>query len=114
MDELFPDGEYRPIPIVWAAGAFVIQALALFVTFFALYAFDPLYTAAAAGLISILIGRWTWRRGMSRAPWGWKGATLAVLVANWALVSLGAQDRIPFRDPPGTPPTIAEEAPRTF
>lgn len=96
MDELFPDGEYRPIPIVWAAGAFVIQAASLFATFFALYGLAPIYTALAAAAISLLIARWTWRRGMQAASRRWKAAVVTVLALNWALVSLAAQDRIPF------------------
>jgi hypothetical protein len=96
MDELFPDGEYRPIPIVWFAGAFVAQVALLFIAFFAFYALEPAYTVGVSALITIYIGWRTWRRGMKRAAVGWKLATFLVLLLNWALVSLAAQDRIPF------------------
>jgi hypothetical protein len=61
-----------------------------------LYALEPIYTVIASTLITLLIGFGTWRRGMRRAALGWKIALAVVLLVNWALISLAAQDRIPF------------------
>ena len=85
-----PEGSYRPVPIVWLAGAGFLQVFVLIFLFFLLFARPPVYTCAAAGLASFWIGHWTYRRGMAQAGWGWRWLTVTVLLVNWALVSFGA------------------------
>lgn len=85
-----PEGTYRPVPIVWLAGAGFLQIFALIFLFVLLFGRPPFYTLAATGLISFSIGRWTFRRGMAQAGRGWRVFTVAVLVLNWAIVSFGA------------------------
>ena len=88
-----PDGSYRPIPIVWFAGAFLLQMLVLTVLFFALIAFHPVATIACALLVTAWIAHWTWERGIAQSGAGWKIATVAVLAMQLGLVVLGAAMR---------------------
>lgn len=83
-----PDSTYRPVPIVWFTGA-------LFVTMFALGLLAILFAATSgwltlvlAGLVILLIGRWTWRRGMDTAGTGWKVATVLMLAFQLAMLWL--------------------------
>ena len=89
-----PDTSYRPIPIVWFTGAFVIQTVVVFTLFFVLLGQHGAVTIALAALVTGAIGAWTWDRGMKHAGSGWKIATLVVLAANFLLVTLGAADRL--------------------
>ena len=88
-----PDASYRPIPIAWFAGAFVIQMVALFVVFLLLSGMHGIFTVVAAGLVTGAIGAWTWERGMKGASAGWKLATILVLMAQFGFVCLGASPR---------------------
>ena len=96
MDELFPDGEYRPIPIVWFTGAFIAQVGLLLLCFFGFYAFPPAFTWIASFLVTLWIGLKAWDRGMRTASRWWKTTTIAILAFNLGLVVLGSLDRIPF------------------
>ena len=88
-----PDTAYRPIPIVWFAGAFLLQMVALFVIFLLLAGYHGAFTVAAAGLITGTIGAWTWARGMRNAGAGWQVATIIVLALQFGLVCLSASPR---------------------
>ncbi|WP_108790751.1 hypothetical protein [Erythrobacter sp. Alg231-14] len=89
-----PDAAYRPIPIAWFAGAFLLQMGVLAGIFILLSGQSGWLTIAAAGLATGIIGQWTWDRGMREAPTGWKVATIIVLLVQLAFVCLGAGARI--------------------
>jgi hypothetical protein len=96
---LFPYARYRPLPIVWFTGALVDQVLALFVTYFALYGSRAIYTIAVSAVLTVGIGYMTWRRGMKGAGLGWRVGTVAALLFNLALISMGAEAGPRFPEP---------------
>ena len=81
-----PDTSYRPIPIVWFTGAFLIHLMAALGILIALGGFGPWLTVPAAAMAAGLIGAWTWERGMRSAGAGWKIATVAILLFNTLFV----------------------------
>lgn len=81
-----PDTSYRPIPIVWFTGAFLIHLVAAMAVLIALGRFGPWVTVPAAALAAGVIGAWTWERGMRSAATGWKIATVLVLLFNLVFV----------------------------
>lgn len=87
MGTFMPVGTYRPIPIVWFAGAWVVQVFALVVLFLVLSSKAALFTIVATALASLGIGHWTFGRGMSRASTAWKIFTVAALLFNWGMVA---------------------------
>ncbi len=89
-----PDASYRPIPIAWFAGAFLLQMVALFAIFVALFRFEGWITIALSGLVTGVIAKWTWDRGMSKAGSAWKFATGTVLLLQLLLVAFGAGARL--------------------
>lgn len=89
-----PDASYRPIPIAWFAGAFLLQMVVLFAIFMLFISQHGAITIALAGLITGAIGAWTWERGMKTAPAGWRIATIAVLAVQFLFVVAGASERL--------------------
>jgi len=89
-----PDSSYRPIPIVWFTGALLLQLIGIYAVFLVLLNKHGLFTIGAAALLTGLIGRWTWERGMKHAGTGWKIATIAMLVGQLLLVSWAASGRV--------------------
>ncbi|MCK0128401.1 hypothetical protein [Erythrobacter sp. F6033] len=77
-----PDTAYRPIPIVWFTGAFMVQLIAITVFLFALASQEPWLTVVMSALATGAIGKWTWDRGMGTAGLGWRSATVIMLVFN--------------------------------
>nr|WP_298927795.1 hypothetical protein [uncultured Erythrobacter sp.] len=77
-----PDTAYRPIPIVWFTGAFMVQLVAITVFLFAFSSQEPWLTIAASALATGAIGKWTWDRGMALAGLGWRTATVFMLLFN--------------------------------
>ena len=77
-----PDTSYRPIPIVWFTGAFLIHLMAVMAILVALGRFGPWFTVPAAAMAAGVIGAWTWERGMKSAGAGWKFATVLFLLFN--------------------------------
>ena len=77
-----PDTSYRPIPIVWFTGAFLIHLMAVMAILVALGRFGPWFTVPAAAMAAGVIGAWTWERGMGSADAGWKIATVLFLLFN--------------------------------
>ena len=51
-------------------------------------------TIVLATLVTLVLGNWTWERGMKDAGSGWKNATISMLVGQLALVCLGAAARL--------------------
>ena len=89
-----PDSAYRPIPIVWFTGAFVIQMVALFAIFIVLLEQHGAITIAMSAIVTGAIYAWTWDRGMKDAGRGWRGATIAILMATFLLVCAGSASRL--------------------
>ena len=86
------DTHYRPIPIVWFAGALLLQVVAQPAVVFiglGLFGLSPLLVFAAALLATGFIWHHTWERGMSGASSAWKAATFAMLVFFLAITALG-------------------------
>ncbi|MEO1730404.1 MAG: hypothetical protein AAFR64_06665 [Pseudomonadota bacterium] len=84
-----PDTAYRPVPIVWFTGAFfmhLIAIMAVFVTFAVIGIMLPWLILGGCALAALQIGKWTWDRGMHSAGFGWKIATIAMLVFNLLFV----------------------------
>ena len=77
-----PDTSYRPIPIVWFTGAFLIHLAICLAILVALGGFGPWLTVPLAALAAGTTGAWTWERGMRGAGSGWKIATVLFLVFN--------------------------------
>lgn len=93
-DWQIPDGHYRPIPIVWFAGALLIQVVVLPVIFMLLLSKHGLFTVVIAAAVTGATGLWTWRRGMQHASFGWRVSTILMLVTVLALVIISASPRI--------------------
>lgn len=88
-----PDAAYRPIPIAWFAAAFLIQMVTLLCLFVILSGQPGWVTISLSTLVTAVLARWTWNRGMREAGTGWQIATVAVLAIQLAFVWLGAAAR---------------------
>ena len=86
----FPEGTYRPVPIVWFAAAYIGQSFLLVVLFSILMNKPGYFLIAASAIVTFWIGRMTFARGMAQAASGWRIATVAMLLLNLGFVSLGA------------------------
>lgn len=73
------DAAYRPIPIVWFAGAMLLQVVTQTAVLLLPMFFPPLVAIAVAILATGLIARLTWKRGMATASAAWRLATAAML-----------------------------------
>lgn len=89
-----PDSSYRPIPIVWFTGAMLLQIVTFTVVFMALISAPGYFTSVICGLLTGLIGAWTWRRGMAGASLGWRIATVIMLVTQLAFLLLAISNRL--------------------
>ncbi|MEM7664510.1 MAG: hypothetical protein AAF250_01515 [Pseudomonadota bacterium] len=89
-----PDTAYRPIPIVWFTGAFVIQMVVLFGLFVLLLRLHGAITIALSALVSGVIVAWSWDRGLKDAARGWQIATIIVMVVQFLVICAGASDRL--------------------
>ncbi|MEO9490978.1 MAG: hypothetical protein ABJG26_05070 [Marinomonas sp.] len=89
-----PDASYRPIPIAWFAGAFLLQMVVLFAVFVVLANVNAWATILISAMVTGVIGAWTWARGMRDAGRGWRFATIAVLTLQFAFVAVGAGSRL--------------------
>ncbi|MDJ0977700.1 MAG: hypothetical protein QNI87_04120 [Erythrobacter sp.] len=80
-----PDTSYRPIPIVWFTGAFLLHLMAVLAILTALGLtglVTPWLAVPAAAIAAGAIGAWTWERGMRDAGAGWKVSTALFLAFN--------------------------------
>lgn len=89
-----PDTAYRPIPIVWFTGAMLVEMLVLVLLALLLSSQPASITIALAGLATGAIGKWTWDRGMSDAPSGWRIATILMLAFQLAFLILAVSPRL--------------------
>ncbi|MEL6531165.1 MAG: hypothetical protein AAFQ27_14495 [Pseudomonadota bacterium] len=89
-----PDTAYRPIPIVWFTGAFVIQMVAVFAIFVIFLGAHGALTIGLSALATGTIAAWTWDRGMKNAGPVWQVATALIMSATFLLVCAGAWERI--------------------
>jgi hypothetical protein len=83
-----PDAAYRPVPIVWFFSAWLVQFFALIVCFKIGSSLHYYLAIAFCVLITGLIAKWTWRRGMTDAGKGWKIATIMMLTFQLAFAVL--------------------------
>ncbi len=89
-----PDAQYRPIPIAWFAGAFLLQMVVLFAIFVLLANLNAWATILLSAAVTGMIGAWTWARGMRDAGSGWRIATIAILALQFGFVAVGAGARL--------------------
>lgn len=92
-DSIIPDAAYRPVPIAWFTAAFLLQMVALTFLFIVLLAKPGWVTMLFAAAATVILGAWTWDRGMKNAGTGWQIATAAMLALQLGLVCLGAAAR---------------------
>ena len=87
------DATYRPVPIVWFAGALLLQIIAqpvLFAIVRGALGFSPLVVVAVALLASGIIWHFAMERGMATASFGWRFATALMLAFFFAITALTA------------------------
>lgn len=87
------DAAYRPLPIVWFAGAMILQVLAqpaIFVMLEIWFNFPPVITIGAALLASGLIWYLADLKGMGGASLAWRLATAAMLTFFFSLTAVTA------------------------
>lgn len=89
-----PDSAYRPVPIVWFTAAMIAQMVVLSIVFLLLVRAHGSYTMAVGGVVTGIIGAWTWRRGMARAPAAWRGATIIMLTLQLGFMLLAVTPRL--------------------
>jgi len=89
-----PDTAYRPIPIVWFTGAFLVQALIVYSLLPILSGFSGWLTIALAAMATGAIGLWTWDRGMKDAGAPWQAATITILLAQMIFVAIAVSHRL--------------------
>ena len=85
------DTHYRPIPIVWFAGALLMQVFAqtlLTVFFSAMLGLPRLLVVAICLLASGMIWHLTAERGMKMASAGWQWATGSMLAFFFGITAL--------------------------
>lgn len=92
-DSIIPDAAYRPVPIAWFTAAFLLQMAVLTFLFVVLLGKSGWVTIAFASAATLILGVWTWDRGMKKAGRGWQIATAVMLVLQLGLVCLGAAVR---------------------
>ncbi|WP_353230255.1 hypothetical protein [Novosphingobium sp.] len=90
LGSFLPEGSYRPIPIVWLVAAWVGHSFAMVTLVAVLSGFPLLVTIGATVLVSLWIGNKAFAAGMAHAATGWKIATVAALLINWALAATTA------------------------
>ena len=86
------DAAYRPIPIVWFGGALVLQAIAQpAVAFVALsvLGLSAWIALILAALVTAVIWRYVWAKGMAGAGAGWRWATILTLLLFLGITGLG-------------------------
>lgn len=87
------DTAYRPIPIVWFAGALILQVFAMPAVFLVgavWLGFPPLVTVAVALLVSGLIWHLAMERGLRGASLAWRFVTGAMLAFFFGITALTA------------------------
>ena len=87
------DTAYRPIPIVWFAGALILQIVAMPAVFLVCamwLGFPPLVTVAVALLVSGLIWHLAMERGLRGASLAWRFVTGAMLAFFFGITALTA------------------------
>lgn len=92
-DWLASDTAYRPKPIVWFAGALILQVIAMPAVFLLSavgLGFPPLVTVGLALLVSGLIWHLAMERGLRSASLAWRCATGVMLAFFFGITSLTA------------------------
>jgi hypothetical protein len=92
-DSIIPDAAYRPVPIAWFTAAFLLQMAVLTFLFIVLLGKSGWVTILFATTATLILGAWTWDRGMEKAGRGLQIATAVMLAVQLGLVCLGAAAR---------------------
>lgn len=88
LGDFLPETAYRPVPIAWFAAAWFVHSLALAVLFMVFSGKPAFVILASTGLVSLMVLRWTFGRGMAQARLAWRVATVGALALNWLWVGL--------------------------
>lgn len=88
LGSFVPEAHYRPIPIVWLAGAWFLQCAAMFLIFVVLLTKAQIFTILTCAIITYGVWHWTNQRGMRDASTGWKATTIIALGINYLLLVL--------------------------
>ncbi|MBX7540711.1 hypothetical protein [Qipengyuania sphaerica] len=87
------DTAYRPVPIVWFAGALIMQVIAqpvLFMVFAVWIGTSPWVTIGVLMLASGIIWHLAMERGLAGSSLGWRMATGIMLAFFFAITALTA------------------------
>ena len=87
------DTAYRPIPIVWFAGALIMQVFAMPAVFLIGVmglGFSPLVTVTVALLVSGFVWHLAMKRGLRESSIGWRFATAIMLAFFFGITALTA------------------------
>lgn len=93
VGSFMPDTSYRAVPMVWFAGAWFIHSMCLAFLLLLLQHKAPWFTWATTMLVTIMVARRTFARGMREAGPGWRIATVTMLALNWLWVAALAAAR---------------------
>lgn len=88
LGSFMPEVTYRPVPIAWFLAAWVVHSFSLAILALILSSRPAFYTLATTFLVTIMVVRWTFARGMQQAGVGWRAATVIALALNWLWVAL--------------------------
>ncbi|WP_323801459.1 hypothetical protein [Parasphingorhabdus sp.] len=88
LGSFVPEAHYRPIPIVWFAGAWFIQCFAMMVLFVVLLSKAQIFTLLTCAIVTYGLWHWTNQRGMKDASTGWKVTTIVALGFNYLVLVL--------------------------
>lgn len=88
-----PEAAYRPVPIVWFGGAFVLQSIQLIVFTIMFATKQPIYTAGTTLIATLAIAFWTWNRGIRGSTPVWQAATFGMLGFFWFWAAASAFSR---------------------
>jgi len=89
-----PDSTYRPVPIVWFTGALFAELFVLGLIFAILSSQSGWLTMTLCMMATVAVGKWTWDRGMGGAGTGWQVATVTMLAAQMAFLTIAVAHRL--------------------
>lgn len=86
-----PDGAYRPVPIVWFAGALFLQIIVqslVTALVMGIFGGPAAVSFVCSAIATALVWRNCWSRGMASAGQVWQVLTGAMLLSTLGLVAL--------------------------
>ncbi|MEM8917940.1 MAG: hypothetical protein AAGE37_03690 [Pseudomonadota bacterium] len=90
LGSFVPEAHYRPIPIVWFAGAWFLQSIGMTIMYLVLRNTAAIFTILTCAIISYGVWHWANERGMKDASSGWVFTTMVALGLNFALLIVAA------------------------